>query len=763
MKRGEWIMMAIFLLALAASAVGQKKWDGEGLDSLWSNARNWYPDGTPLSNDDVILDNERILGGYKIMLPSGLNAVTVHSLSILPGPGNAIVVELPSTSIASSALTFSSTGTALRIAKAGIFINNSGASSGNPIVLNGSFYIENGGRYVHRTQRGNATIVSKLLLEPSTYQGVFEFDVPGNAGYTLSVSGKQFGNLLLSSASAGKKSYTGSGTGVLRIFGDLEVGDSSSFTSSLNNNIRIGNNLVVKGRLSINPSLADTINRALEFNGDSSSIAVTGTWTMGNNFNEVLVSRGCFHLKSNLSLNKANASWNIAPSASMMFGNYFLLGPGIMVADSASTLGYGAAEGISTDSTTGNIRLKNLSFHPKTKHVFYGEGTQQTGGRFPTIVASLSVNKPSGPLVLNAALQVTDSLHLDRGNINTDSNHILTFSGSKLQAGNNGFVAGPFRYSVNVAKDLQFPVGKANYFAPVILSKQNNDAALFQVEYHAMGHAFPDSAMAFPLQSVSKSEYWSIKKIFPSDSLPSTDILRLRLGMNSTNNIIGQPMLVRKGSSAVRWELLPLYANNTVSNTVASAPTILASGIYTFGSMFPSALPKESLELFQQERNGFTRLRWTTDKDETVAQYVVEKSNGDDPYAALDSIPSKNKLGKVSYSFDLRSSRIRGNLIRLRSVDKKGRTVYSNILYVRPTSETMRVFPNPVSNILSIGPIKEPQAMVQLLGPLGQMIQTTPRVRENQLEIDVRKLEPGSYYLMLIVDGKKGVFPFIKQ
>jgi hypothetical protein len=378
-------------------------------------------------------------------------------------------------------------------------------------------------------------------------------------------------------------------------------------------------------------------------------------------------------------------------------------------------------------------------------------------------VASLSVNKPSGPLVLNAALQVTDSLHLDRGNINTDSNHILTFSGSKLQAGNNGFVAGPFRYSVNVAKDLQFPVGKSHYYAPVILSKQNNDAALFQVEYHAMGHAFPDSAMAFPLQSVSKSEYWSIKKIFPSDSLPSTDILRLRLGMNSTNNIIGQPMLVRKGSSAVRWELLPLYANNTVSNTVASAPTILASGIYTFGSMFPSALPKESLELFQQERNGFTRLRWTTDKDETVAQYVVEKSNGDDPYAALDSIPSKNKLGKVSYSFDLRSSRIRGNLIRLRSVDKKGRTVYSNILYVRPTSETMRVFPNPVSNILSIGPIKEPQAMVQLLGPLGQMIQTTPRVRENQLEIDVRKLEPGSYYLMLIVDGKKGVFPFIKQ
>jgi hypothetical protein len=179
--------------------------------------------------------------------------------------------------------------------------------------------------------------------------------------------------------------------------------------------------------------------------------------------------------------------------------------------------------------------------------------------------------------------------------------------------------------------------------------------------------------------------------------------------------------------------------------------------------MLPLVLSKESLELFQQERNGFTRLRWTTDKDETVAQYVIEKSIGNGLYVAIDSIPSKNKLGKVSYSFDLRSSRIRGNLIRLRSVDKKGRVVYSNILYARPTNETMRVFPNPVSNILRIGPIKEPQSLVQLLGPMGQIIHAASWAIENQLEIDVRKLAPGSYYLMLNVDGEKRGFPFIKQ
>jgi hypothetical protein len=763
MKRGEWILMLGMMLCLSASAIGQKKWDGEGLDSLWSNGRNWFPDGIPSPTDDVIIDNERVSGAYKILLPSGLMAVNIHSLSILPGPGNAIVVELPSSNIASLALTISSTGNALRIGKSGIFINNSGASSGNPIQLDGSLSIENGGRYVHRTQRGNATIVSKLLLEPSTYQGIFEFDVPGNAGYTLSVSGRQFGTLILSSFAAGKKSYSGSGISSLRIYGDLEVGDSSSFISSINNNILIGRSLVVKGMLSLNPSLADASNRELQFNGDSSSIAITGNWSLGNNFNQVLVSRGRLQLKSNAIMNNANAYLKIASSASMMFGIYSVAGSASLLADSASTLGFGGTVGVSTDRSIGNIRMENLLFHPKANYVFNGEGTQQTGGRFPNIAASLTVNKPSGQLTLSSPLQVSDSLLLEKGNIITDSNNILTFTGSKIQASSNAFITGPFRYWANSAKDLHFPVGKVNYFAPVILSKKNTVPTEFQVEYHAMGHTFPDSAKAFPVRSVSNKEYWMIKKIFSSDSLQSQDILRLNLGQNSANNIIGQPLLVRIPSTALQWELLPLYADNAVSNTVASAPTILKTGIYTFGSMFPSALSKEGLELSRQERNGFTRLRWTTDIDETVAQYVVEKSKGNGTYVAMDSIPSKKKTVKTNYSLDLRSSSIRGNFIRLRAEDKKGRTVYSNILYIRPANESIHIYPNPSSQFIKIGPLYEPKVTVMLLNPMGQTIQARSWISGNQMEMDIGPLSPGKYCLQLNTDGIKRVFPFIKQ
>ena len=249
----------------------------------------------------------------------------------------------------------------------------------------------------------------------------------------------------------------------------------------------------------------------------------------------------------------------------------------------------------------------------------------------------------------------------------------------------------------------------------------------------------------------------------PSDSLPSLDILRLSLGPNSKNNIIGQPLLVRVAPTADRWELLPLFADNPTPNTIASAPTTLTTGIYTFGSMFPSALPKEGLELCQQERNGFTRLSWTTDMDQTATQYVVEKSSGNGPFVSMDSIPSKKKPGKTSYLFDSRSSTIRGNFIRIRSVDNKGRNVYSNILYIRPANGITQIFPNPAKSILKIGPLIEPQASVLLINTMGQIVQARSWMREHLLEMDIRPLSPGKYFIVLSGDDNKRVFPFVKQ
>ena len=143
--------------------------------------------------------------------------------------------------------------------------------------------------------------------------------------------------------------------------------------------------------------------------------------------------------------------------------------------------------------------------------------------------------------------------------------------------------------------------------------------------------------------------------------------------------------------------------------------------------------------------------------------YVVEKSSENGTYVTMDSIPSKKKPGKTSYLFDLRTSAIRGHFIRIRSVDNKGRNNYSNILYIRPANEMIHVFPNPSNSILKVGPLNDPHATVQLINPMGQIIQARSWVRENQLETDIRHLNPGKYFLVLNGEGKKRIFPFMKQ
>jgi len=128
----------------------------------------------------------------------------------------------------------------------------------------------------------------------------------------------------------------------------------------------------------------------------------------------------------------------------------------------------------------------------------------------------------------------------------------------------------------------------------------------------------------------------------------------------------------------------------------------------------------------------------------------------------MDSILSKNKLGKVSYSFDLRSSLIRENFIRLRSIDRRGKAAYSNVVYIRSAHEILHIFPNPSSNIVRIAPLKEAPSGLILLNPLGQVILATSWLRENQVEVDVSQLKPGKYGLVLNLGGKKRVFPFMK-
>ena len=64
-----WTWAGLLLLETAAGqAAAQRRWDGQGGDSLWQNARNWQPDGVPLPDDTVLLDHSLTARDYLVRL-----------------------------------------------------------------------------------------------------------------------------------------------------------------------------------------------------------------------------------------------------------------------------------------------------------------------------------------------------------------------------------------------------------------------------------------------------------------------------------------------------------------------------------------------------------------------------------------------------------------------------------------------------------------------------------------------------------------------
>jgi len=125
MKKGGLIWIWILVCAYSNSW-GQKKWDGEGNDSLWNNAKNWYPDGLPLSTDSVVIDNSIFQKDIFIWV-TDTTSIVVHALTIQPSNALRITLEIPTNNSQNPALSVLSKGNSISIYPNGTLINQSGA------------------------------------------------------------------------------------------------------------------------------------------------------------------------------------------------------------------------------------------------------------------------------------------------------------------------------------------------------------------------------------------------------------------------------------------------------------------------------------------------------------------------------------------------------------------------------------------------------------------------------------------------------------
>jgi hypothetical protein len=196
-----------------------KTWTGYGGDSNWLNPLNWSGITTPVSTDDILLDNGDLPVSYQVRLPD--IAIVLRTLCIRPSPGRNIELILPASNTRTNALSVTGPGYGIELFAGAIFRNASGINSGESLSIADSIIIRDGARYIHQTRSSHANSILRILsTAPGTEQGIFDFDVP-RASYTISVSNRIYGSLELHSAAQGSQVNLAGVNGNIYVAGDF--------------------------------------------------------------------------------------------------------------------------------------------------------------------------------------------------------------------------------------------------------------------------------------------------------------------------------------------------------------------------------------------------------------------------------------------------------------------------------------------------------------------------------------------------------------
>ena len=754
------VLILLFLFLINVKATAQKKWDGEGGDSLWSNPINWFPDGVPSANDDVLINNDMVLMPYTVLLLNGTNSTAVRSIKITATSNQEIVVIIPSTNTASPAIVLNSTDTALTIGAGATLTNASGAVAGNSIDLAGQFKIENGGKYIHQTARGNALLISKLVLSTSSHYGIFEFDVPGNNAYTISGSGRQFGSLVFNGRGTNRKTYSCSGSGKLTIHGDLTINETAALSSSLTNNIVIKRNLWVKGRLFINPVSADTTGRCLIMEGDEQLIDITGQFNQGIHFRNLIINNKKTQLNSNLNMEQPESIFHVSQNSSLDFSTFSISGRGKFFADSAANLKLAGAIAVSSDSATGSINTASSQFRPGIHFVFYGTNEQATGNTFPTTIGSLTINKQSGILNLNNHLTILDSLHLINGKITVSDSTHFQLEGHSTIGNETSFVDGAITRFTN-SKEIYFPIGSGNSFAPVQITRTDTVRIIYKMEFVQHNTYDTTNTIEYPLAQVDDSRYWQFTRTGVEELLNTEEQLTLFRTNNLQIPTNAFSCIAHKKTTSSNWKIASIIPFDTTHQKITTNLPYLTSGKYAIGLASPVVLPLEKIHLTQNSNKNNNELKWIVNDDSNAEQYFIETSKDGIVFNTFATVLSDKQYGKTTYKRNIPFNFFESSYVRVRGTDKNGNNHLSNIIYRKRTSTALKIYPNPCKDYLYLELISAP-VQINIVGISGKIIRPTVVKRGNVFRISVTGLASGKYLLVVQLLGSTERLPFIK-
>jgi Secretion system C-terminal sorting domain len=735
MKKISILLFLAGILIAPPTFSATKTWIGADGD-LWGDAAKWNPAGIPGTLDDVVID------GFSGTIVINVN-VQINTFNVINGSN----VAFTSTAtrnfvIATGATAFSSissnstltvgdnlgsinfvteqvNGADLNIDGSLIF-TGSGSGGNNRLSCDGGTIIVNG---ILRYTGGGNTTVGFSLFSPA----MLKFSA--NSLFEMAKNGGSVPNATYDAASLVKitgTTTTGPSFSSTPVYGNIEWNAPGQTAASIVNiNLTCNNfDLVNTGGQSINLSSGGT-NYVLKVNGNFTSLA-----------NTVL------DLSSNFASN-----------------------PVLRVLGSIN-IGGTVTEGGSGGAT---IELN-------------GSGNQDisVSGSITNNV-DFKMNNPAGA-TLQTALSLPDVLDLSSGNIATGTFDLTlnnSAPGSIINNSASSYVvtdgAGALIRSIAGATNTyDFPVGtSSNYNLATVSFTAAPAAGTLSARFIAAdpgsgGLPYTDAGANGILNSVCPQGYWRI-----DGGVGGTYDLDLTSTGFACITAIADARILRRTTGAATWNDPNSAGNGT--HVIGSGDIARRDGFAGFSefglAQGVDALPVELVRFGAHASGPTNTIGWVTALEKNLEMFEIERSNdvqNGKTWLSIGQMEPGRKASSSansgqSYRFeDLRPAPVSYYRLKIKNTD--GSFDYSDIVSVLRQKGRLAItsfYPVPASNVLNMTFSASENDTVQLqLIDIGGKTVYTQILKEasdsNTIQIDLRNLTPGVYYLRLD-DGRETV------
>ncbi|MEO8148607.1 MAG: T9SS type A sorting domain-containing protein [Bacteroidia bacterium] len=388
-----------------------------------------------------------------------------------------------------------------------------------------------------------------------------------------------------------------------------------------------------------------------------------------------------------------------------------------------ANIGLSKAIDISKDFTDNGI------FNPTGRRVKFTGSTSSTisGTTSPLILDDMEQSKTAATTILSVPVNVTGSLTMTDGIINTTASNILSLNDNAIVTAGSGtsFVNGPMKKTGNEA--FIFPIGKSGYFHPVSISAPISATDEYLAEYFPSDPnvSYGDSLKDPSIHHISGCEYWFLNRT------NGTSDVNVALSWDA--NSCGVNYLPNLTVAQWNGSMWKDFGNGGTTGTTSSGTIITSAPVTTYGPFtlgghdVNNPLPISLLSFTANPNGNHVDIRWATLSEINNDFFIIEKSSNGLTFEEVTKVNGAGNSNQVLKYMATDENPFTGrSYYRLKQTDFNGMFKYSNMVTVTmKNSFDYSIFPNPTegtNTFINIYGTKDEKVSVIVYDNIGREI-----------------------------------------